>query len=130
MKNYYLFIIRKTAFDYYKNNLKKLYKDLKYLNSLKEDDIEYAYSLFNQICEVYDTSRLKKYFIDKYKVYVDNDIFIINNYQVKIRPTRCILTTNLTRPQLFLDFKCYNRMIFAVDFNFEEYFFLCDDYNN
>ncbi len=130
MKNYYLFIIRKSAFDYYKNNTKKLFKDLKYLKSLKFDDIEYAYSLFNQICEVYDTDRLKKYFIDKYKVNTNKDIYIINNCQIKIRPSRCILSSSISTPKLFIDFKCYNRMIFAIDFNYEEYFFLCDDYNN
>ena len=130
MRKYYLFVIRKEAYQYYSNNTKSLFKMLNYLYYLKKEDFEYGYSLFHQVCEPFDVGRLEFYFEDKYKLKKSHGKYEFEDTYIYLKPTRVIIKTNVNIPGLFMDFKCYNRLIFVVDFEMKDYFFLCNDYNN
>ena len=130
MRKYYLFVIRKEAYQYYCKNTKKLFQTLKYLHQIPKEEFETGYSLYHQICEPFDVERLQYYFEDKYQLTLKNGRYEVENTYVSIRPSRVIMKTNVNLPGVFIDFKCYNRLIFVVDFEMKDYFFLCQDYNN
>ena len=62
MRKYYLFTIKKDYYGVYQKNPLVLYKTLENLYKLKKDDLDYGYTLYNQICDVIDVERLKNYF--------------------------------------------------------------------
>lgn len=130
MRKYNLFVIRKDVYQYYSNNTKALFNMLQDLYYLKKEDFEYGYSLFHQICEPFDVERLKFYFEDKYKLKEKNGKYQFEDTYIYLKPARVVIKTNVNLPGLFMDFKCYNRLIFVVDFEMKDYFFLCGDYNN
>lgn len=130
MRKYYLFVIRKEVYQYYTKNEAKLFESLQYLYYLQKEDLEYGYSLFHQLCEPFDIKRLQNYFEDKYQLQGKNGKYEISNCYLYLKPSRVIIRTNVNMPGIFIDFKCYNRLIFVVDFEMKDYFFLCQDYNN
>lgn len=130
MRKYYLFVIRKEVYEFYKHKPESLFRTLKNLYHLEKDDFEYGFSLYHQLCETFDVERLEQYMIDKYHLEKKGDVFYYENNYMLIKPSRVILKTNVNMPHLFIDFKCYNRLIFVVDFDMYDYFFLCDDYNH
>lgn len=129
MRKYYLFVIRKEVYEIYKNNPGALFRTLQNLYHLKNEDLEYGISLYHQLCEVFQVNRLEEYIIEKYHLEKKRDIFFYENNYLMIKPSRVILVTNVNMPNIFIDFKCYNRLIFVIDFDMQDYFFLCDDYN-
>lgn len=129
MRKYYLFVIRKEIYEIYKHRPESLFQTLKNLYTLDSKDFEYGISLYHQLCEPFDVKRLEDYMQEKYHLEKKGTIFLYKNNYLLIKPCRVIIKTNVNLPNIFLDFKCYNRLIFVVDFDFYDYFFLCDDYN-
>lgn len=129
MRKYYLFVIRKDVYEIYKNKPEALFKTLQNLYYLKKNDFEYGISLYHQLCEVFQVDRLEDYMVEKYHLEKKNNIFFYENNYIMIKPSRVILVTNVNMPNIFIDFKCYNRLIFVIDFDMQDYFFLCNDYN-
>lgn len=130
MRKYYLFVIRKDVYEIYKNNPTALFRTMNNLYHLKPIDYEYGVSLFHQLCEPFRVSLLEDYMQDKYKLEKKNGVYQFEDNYIYIKPSRCIVKTNVNMPNIFIDFKCYNRLIFVVDFVMRDYFFLCQDYNN
>ena len=129
MRKYYLFNIKKEVYEYYKKNKHELYNNLKCLSKLKKEDFNHGVSLFHQLCEPFDVDLLNNYLIDKYKLISYNGKFELKNTYIYLKSSRIIVKTNVNLPGIFLDFKCYNRLIFVIDFEMKDYFFLCDSYN-
>lgn len=116
-------------YEIYKHKPESLFRTLRNLYCLKPEDFEYGISLYHQLCEPFDVKRLEDYMIEKYRLEKRGHIFIYENNYMMIKPARIIIKTNVNMPNLFMDFKCYNRLIFVVDFDMLDYFFLCEDYN-
>lgn len=129
MRKYYLFVIKKDVYEVYKDKPDALYKTLYNLYHLSSENFEYGWSLYHQLCEPFDVERLEQYMESKYQLEKKNNKYYIENNYLYIRPSRVIIKTNINMPNIFIDFKCYNRLIFAIDFDMHDYFFLCSDYN-
>lgn len=129
MRKYYLFVIRKDIYQIYRDKPKALYKTLKNLSVLTAPNLEYGISLYHQICDTFQVERLQTYLEDKYKLEQVNGLYRYQDNYIYLKPARVIIQTNVNMPNIFIDFKCYNRLIFVVDFKSDDYFFLCDDYN-
>lgn len=130
MRKYYLFVIRKDVYEVYKNKPDALFRTMNNLYHLKPIDSEYGVSLFHQLCETFHVSLLEDYLKDKYQLTKTDGVYQFENNYIYIKPSRCIIKTNVNMPNIFIDFKCYNRLIFVIDFRMQDYFFLCQDYNN
>lgn len=127
MRKYFLFTIKKEYYELYKKNPLVLYKTLENLYRLKKDDLNYGLALYNQICDIIDVNRLKRYFehikVDSYK----------NKYLVKLNNEytyfefhySCIICKSKRNfPTVFNTLNYYNKYIFICDFNNRDYFFL------
>ena len=58
MRRFYIFNIREELMSLYKDNPDNLYKILSSIHSMKEQELVYAYNLFQQICVTFDTLSL------------------------------------------------------------------------
>lgn len=129
MRTYKLFVIKKDIYNIYKDKPLSLYKTLYNLSNIEKENLQLGVTLYHQLCDVFDVNRLEKYMEDKYKLEKKNGIYSVGNNKMLIKPSRTIIKTNTNIPNIFIDFKCYNRLIFVVDFEQEDFFFLADDYN-
>jgi hypothetical protein len=129
MRKYYLFVIRKDIYQIYQNKPDALFRTMRNLYQLQKEDFEYGISLYHQLCEPFDVERLERYFEEKYRLVKQQGKYRYHHNVMLIRPSRCIIQTQVNIPNIFIDFKCYNRLIFAIDFDNQDYFFLCNDYN-
>lgn len=127
MRKYYLFIIKKDYYDVYKKNPLVLYKTLENLYKLKRDDLNYGITLYNQICNIVDVSRLKNYFEQVNFKSKDNRFLIHQNNQwvlLDIHYSCIICKTIKNWPTVFDILNYYSKYIFVCDFYNKDYFFL------
>lgn len=127
MRKYYLFIIKKDYYDIYKKNPLVLYKTLENLYRLKNSDLNYGLTLYNQICEIVDIERLKNYFIhvkeeeknNKFLIRLDKELTVIDFHY------SCIICSSIKNyPSIFKVLNYYSKYIFVCDFVNKDYFFL------
>ena len=120
----------------YKDNPDNLYKILSSIHSMKEQELVYAYNLFQQICITFDTLSLNnklylKMHNDLVYTKIDNEHIINNLYKdevsiLKVKKSHLVLDSNSTYSS-FLNFLSeYNSNLFVCDFINGDYFFLTD----
>ena len=138
MRKYYLFIIRKDLCSIYKKNTKNLYLTLDNIYRLNFDSYRYGISIFNQLCQVFDTNIIIDYFNKKNKKYIKkygnkffiNDIYAHEKSCIQINHSCIVLKSNCNMPYVMNIFKLYNTNIFVCDFENSDYFWLTDTVNN
>ena len=89
MRRFYIFNIREELMSLYKDNPDNLYKILSSIHSMKEQELVYAYNLFQQICITFDTLSLNnklylKMHNDLVYTKIDNEHVINNLYKDEV----------------------------------------------
>lgn len=132
MYKYYFFIINNNSYKIYKNNSEYLYKILNTLYHLKETDLEYGVSLYNQICDTFSVKLLKNYIRERFNIEVENDYIVLKSdkekTKLKIKHSRVIIKSNKKNPEIFRIFNIYNKKIFVVEFKLKKYYWLNDQF--
>lgn len=127
MRKYYLFSIRKEYYEIYYKNPLVLYKTLENLYYLKKDNLSFGLSVYKQICNTINISRLKVYFDDvciektrnKYLVQYNKEYMIFDLHY------SCIICRTIKNYPFGLKIiNYYDKNIFVCDFENRDYFFL------
>ena len=118
----------------YKDNPDNLYKILSSIHSMKEQELVYAYNLFQQICITFDTLSLNnklylKMHNDLVYTKIDNEHIINNLYKdevsaLKVKYSYILINTNKSYTDFFNTLALDNRNYFVCDFINNDYFFL------
>ena len=134
MRRFYIFNIREELMSLYKDNPDNLYKILSSIHSMKEQELVYAYNLFQQICVTFDTLSLNnklylKMHNDLVYTKIDNEHIINNLYKdevsiLKIKKSHLVLDSNTSYSSFFSFLNEYNTNLFICDFTNNDYFFL------
>lgn len=134
MRIYHLFVIKDKYYNNYGDNPDILYNAFKTLINTSVNSYSLAFSIHNQLCEEVDMELLSEYFNQRFNI-KDNKIkYLIENKRLKelsivILKKSCIkVYTKANMPHFMRIFKIYNKRIFVVDFENEDYFWLNDYY--
>ena len=134
MRRFYIFSIREELLELYKENPDNLYKILNSIYHMKEEEIVYAYNLFQQICIKIDNLDIN----NKLYLKLHNDLVytklqdehIINNLYkdeisvLKVKKSHLILDCNTSYSSFFNILNQNNANFFICDFQSGDYFFL------
>ena len=134
MRRFYIFNIREELMSLYKDNPDNLYKILSSIHNMKEQELVYAYNLFQQICVTFDTLSLNnklylKMHNDLVYTKIDNEHIINNLYKdevsaLKVKYSYILINTNKSYTDFFNTLALDNRNYFVCDFINNDYFFL------
>ena len=136
MRRFYVFSIREELVSLYDNSPGNLYKILKSIYQMKEEELNYAYNLYKQLCKGIETLELN----NKIYLQMHNDLVytkmgnehIINNLYkdevsiLKIKKSHMILDCNSSYSSFFSFLNKINKNYFICDFTTGDYFFLKD----
>ena len=137
MRRYYLFAIKKDFYKAYYNNGEILYKTLNNLYYLRNQNISYGLSVYDQICDVFKKDIIINYFHIKNgffikkkgkKILVDN-IMDNEKYIIEINYSCIIIYTDIL-PRILKLFNYYNPRIFICDFENNDYFWNNNNFSN
>ena len=130
MRNYYLFIIREEYYDLYHDNPHLLYKALSFLFRIRLNNFSFGLSIYDQLCEPIEVDYLSDYLNyhfhlshNKYKYLVINQKHKENSI-IFIRPSYIHIYTNVNIPHVMSLFYLYQRRIFVIDIDNQDYFWL------
>ena len=136
MRRFYIFSIREELLLLYKENPNDLYKILRSIYVMKDDEITYAYNLFKQICKGIDSLGINnKLYLQMHNdlVYtkIGNEHIINNLYKdeisvLKIKKSHMLLDSNSSYSSFFIFLNQNNKNYFICDFKTNDYFFLKD----
>ena len=136
MRRFYIFSIREELLVLYKDNPSNLYKIIKIIYKMKENDFTYGYNLFKQICIRIDNLELSNRLYltmhnDLIYTKLDNEHIINNLYKdkiiiLKIKKSHMLLDCNGSYSTFFNFLNKYNKNYFICDFKENDYFFLSD----
>lgn len=129
MRKYYLFAIKKDFYKSYYKNSEILYETLSNLYYLRQQNISYGLSIYNQICDVFNKDILINYFHIKNGLYIKkkNKKILVDNientekYIIQINYS-CIIIYSNKLPIILRLFNYYNPRIFICDFENNDYF--------
>lgn len=130
MRKYYLFIIKNDVYESYYKNSEILYKTLENLFSMKKGNFNYGISIYNQICNTFNTEILNNYFHLRKNFFVKKKrrkIFVHNmddneKYLIEIRNSCLIIYCKYNLPKILRLLQFYNSKIFICDFYNRDYF--------
>lgn len=134
MRKYYLFLI-KEEYLYEPDYL--IYKIMDNLYHLKDTNLNYGVSCYNQLCDSFDATLIAQYLINKFEGLIACPHK--HQYIVRLRKERCliklslkfiIVVTNRNIPLILKYLNCYNKKIFVCDFENHDYFWLHKYYSN
>lgn len=128
MRKYYLFIIDKNFKSIYLKNTDILYQTIRNLYTIKNEDLRFGISIYNQIFKTFNKKLLIKYLREKYNLKSDKDkYYLVNGKEeilIKFNYSCVIIYSNINIPSIFKILYLYNKNIFVVDFKNEDYFWL------
>ena len=134
MRTYYIFEIKEEFYNLYYDGASTLYTILKQLFLLKKQDIDFGFTIFNQLVEKQDKYKLNKNIFIKYhkeKIYtkLGNEHIINNLYKdeisvLTIKNSYITVSTNHNYSSFFNILIDYSSKYFVVDFKNQDYFFL------
>ncbi len=136
MRRFYIFSIRPELMELYQESPDNLYKILNSIYHMKDDELTYAYNLFQQICIRIDNLAIN----NKLYLKLHNDLVytklqdehIINNLYkdeisvLKVKKSHLILDCNTSYSSFFSILNQNNSNFFICDFQTGDYFFLHD----
>lgn len=134
MRKYYLFIIRNDFCEVYKNNAHTLYVTLDNIYKLKNRNFDYGISIYNQLCQVFNTDIIDNYLSNKSNKYIKkyhnkffiNDVYAKQKTCIQVNHSCIVIKTNSNIPYALRIFKWYSNNIFVCDFVNNDYFWLND----
>ena len=136
MRRFYIFSIRKELMSLYKDNPGNLYKILNSIYGMNEEELTYAYNLFQQICVNIDNLSLNnklylKMHNDLVYTKIDNEHIINNLYKdevsvLKVKKSHLVLDCNSSYSSFFQFLNSQDSNFFVCDFKDCDYFFLSD----
>ena len=136
MRRFYIFSIRKELMSLYKENPGNLYKILNSIYGMNEEELTYAYNLFQQICVNIDNLSLNnklylKMHNDLVYTKIDNEHIINNLYKdevsvLKVKKSHLVLDCNSSYSSFFQFLNSQDSNFFVCDFKASDYFFLSD----
>ena len=136
MRRFYIFSIRKELMSLYKENPGNLYKILNSIYGMNEEELTYAYNLFQQICVNIDNLSLNnklylKMHNDLVYTKIDNEHIINNLYKdevsvLKVKKSHLVLDCNSSYSSFFQFLNNQDANFFVCDFKDSDYFFLSD----
>ena len=136
MRRFYIFSIRKELMSLYKENPGNLYKILNSIYGMNEEELTYAYNLFQQICVNIDNLSLNnklylKMHNDLVYTKIDNEHIINNLYKdevsvLKVKKSHLVLDCNSSSSSFFQFLNSQDSNFFVCDFKDSDYFFLSD----
>ena len=135
MRKYYLFVLKKEYYNFYKNKSYVLYKMLENLDSLKPYDFSYGIDIFKEMCLPFSYKVLKNYIDNKIThKKISSKVIKINNKNeiiyLQLGYAKTIIKTNVNIPKIFKIFNIYNKNIFVCDFQNNDYFWLNNCFNS
>ena len=138
MRKYYLFIIKNDCYNTYYNNGEILYKTLENLFYMKCHNINYGLSIYNQICQTFNSDILNSYFHSRKNFFVKKrgKKILVDNYDekeqylIEIRNSCLIICCKKNLPKILKILNYYNSKIFVCDFNNGDYFWNNKNYKN
>lgn len=130
MRTYYLFCIKKKAYQKTKDKPKMLFILLKNMSKVKLNNYSYGLSLYKILCNNIQVNYLANYL--NYRFYITNNkrkyLFInkrLNEKTILIIRNSCIIIhTNVNFPNILNVLNIYDRRFFVVDFENKDYFWL------
>jgi hypothetical protein len=127
MRKYYIFMIKREYYDIYMKNNKILYQTLKTLSNISVDNSTYGLELYTQICDLFDTKRLKSYFDNINSRHIKNKYIVdfcnqTTTFYIRKSCLVCITDNNI--PSILRVLTYYYSYLFVCDFENEDYFFL------
>lgn len=127
MRKYYLFIIKESVAEIYKEDAENLYTNLKRLY-INNGHINYNLSIYRQICNLFDPEVINDYFSGISNAKIRNNKYLIKNninkYLIEINYSCLIILTNVNFPTVLKVLNYYNQNIFVCDFENDDYFWL------
>ena len=136
LRTFYIFKIRDEFHNLYLNNPKNLYTLLKHLYYLKKKDLNYGFSLFNQLIVPIDKERLDRDIFIKYHremIYSKNgnDHIINNLYKdevsiLSIKKAYILIDTSKNYSSFFKVINNLGNDYFICDFKEQDYFWIND----
>lgn len=134
MRIYYVFSIKDEYYELYKDYPRALYNILLEIYDMNKKEIEYGYSLFNQIAIPINKNELDRKVYhelkEKMRYSKNKDEHIINNLYseevsiMKIKNTHIVINTIQSYTEFFELLNKYKSFLFACDFKNDDYFFL------
>ena len=134
MKVYFVFNLKKEFVNLYRDNNKVLFDIFRSIYLMRSGEVDYAYTLFDQLVNNIDAEKMDREIFIKYHKYIPyskhNKIHLINNlYKNEI--SRMIIKNSYIKIELdstntswFDVIKNYSSSFFACDFKNNDYFFL------
>ena len=136
MRRFYIFSIRKELMSLYKENPSNLYKILNSIYGMNEEELTYAYNLFQQICVNIDNLSLNnklylKMHNDLVYTKIDNEHIINNLYKdeisrLTVKHSYIKIETEQLASSFFSYLNLLNPRFFVCEFRYQDYFFLQD----
>lgn len=134
MRMYYIFNIKESIYELYKENPSSLYKILENIYYMHEEEVDYGFSLFKQITNRIKVSNLNnEIYIKLHKdlVYskMENEHIINDLYHdevsiLKVKSSRLILESNKSYSSFFKILNDINQYFFICDFKEKDFFFI------
>ncbi len=130
MRKYYLFIIKNEVYEVYYKNSEILYRTLENLFNMNHGNFNYGISIYNQICNTFNTEILNSYFRLRKNFFVKKKrkkILVHNmddkeKYLIEIRNSCLIIYCKYNLPKILRLLQFYNSKIFICDFYNRDYF--------
>jgi len=136
MRMYYIFNIKESVFDLYRNNPSNLFKILENIYYMHEEEVDYGFSLFKQITnKIKITSLNNEIYIKLHKdliyskignEHIINDLYHDEVSVLKIKSSRLILESNKNYSSFFKILNDINQYFFVCDFKEKDFFFIND----
>ena len=136
VRTFYIFKIKKDFYNLYLNSPSNLYNVLKQLYYIKKTNLEYGFSIFNQLTDKIDKANLDKEIFIKYHqemIYSKNgnDHIINNLYKdevsiLSIKKTHLLINANRNYSSFFNIINKLGNNYFVCDFTNQDYFWIND----
>ncbi len=124
METYYIFNIKKEIYSIYKRNPKSLYKTLYNLNNINKSDLNLGLSIYNEICNIFEKEKLKKYIKLLPILKSSKNKYLINKNIIIINSSRLIIKCKELDEDIIYTLSNYNKYIFLCNFKKNEYYWL------
>lgn len=133
MRIYYIFLIKDEVYKLSKDKPNNLYKLLESIYLLNNDDIVYAFKMFDKLCKTINKRNINKIIKDNNSdkltytnfnnTHMINDFYLNETSKIIINNSHIKLKTNSPYPTFFKDLQNIPNL-FICDFINNDYFFL------
>lgn len=134
MRTFYIFRMKREFVNLYRESPNSLFNVLKHLYYMKRHEVNYGFSLFNQLTEKIDKEKLDREIYIKYHnemIYSKNGSeHVINNLYkdevsiLTIKNTYILITANSNYSSFFSTIENLGDEYFVCDFVYQDYFWI------